>query len=94
MSLADDLANGGTFNGWSFAQSDLRKHGIRRAGFRGSAAFFALLLAAATSAHSEESSEAGMLTSGANVQDGASLHGAPAPQPATPSKFSRRRLPV
>jgi hypothetical protein len=96
MSLADELANGETFGGWRFHHS---KAGVRRAGFRGSAAFFALLLAAASSSSpADENADAGLRASEARQPDGtsAALHRATAlpPQIAASSKFSRRRMPL
>jgi hypothetical protein len=93
MSLADELPSGDVFTGWPNHQARARK-----VGFRGSAAFFALLLAAASSGPAEETSDAGWLASEAHLPDGSAsaLHQATAPghQIAASSKFSRRRMPL
>ncbi len=65
MSLADELPSGDVFTGWPNHQARARK-----VGFRGSAAFFALLLAAASSGPAEETSDAGWLASEAHLPDG------------------------
>jgi hypothetical protein len=98
MSLSDELVNGETFGGWSFRHAEHRESGFRRAGFCGSAAFFALLLAAATSIPADDSADAGVLASGSRLPDasGAAMHRAatPALRIAAVSKFSRRRMPL